>query len=83
MMIYIDKDHKVKVCKPFNINKPFIIVVGEKGIGKTTYIEAMKKHSSYMQYVEVQNLYDVDRRTLLRANHIIEIREIFVDEVKE
>jgi len=82
-MIYIDKDHKVKECEPFNINRAFIIVVGEMGIGKTTYIEAMKKHSSYMQYVEVQNLYDVDRRTLLKANHIIEIREIFLDEVKE
>ena len=57
-----------------DITKPYTIVSGNIGSGKSTYIEAMKKYNPKMQYLEVGDVMTVDMYVRTRADFIIDIR---------
>jgi len=65
---------------PIEKIKPYVIVCGVIGIGKTSYINAMKQYDE-RKYFEVQNIMYVSKLYRDNADQIIEIRNI--KEVKE
>lgn len=56
-----------------DLNKPYTIVSGTRGAGKSTYIKAMKKFNLEMQYIEVQDAKIIDRYVLKNADNVINI----------
>lgn len=60
-----------------NIKKPYIIVEGIMGIGKTIFIEAMREYDSKMQYVETQNVLYLPVNVRLNASKIIRIEMVY------
>ena len=59
-----------------DLTKPFTIVIGKRGIGKTVFIESMQKFNPAMQYVEEQQLYVIRKDILKLATKVIEIKEV-------
>ena len=57
-----------------------IIVVGKRGVGKSTYAEGMRTYSKE-QIVEAQSIFHIPSHLVLQARRIIEIKDI-TDEVK-
>lgn len=57
-----------------DITKPYTIVSGNVGSGKSTYIEAIKKFNPEMQYLEVGDIVTVDMYVRTKADFIIDIR---------
>lgn len=56
--------------------KPYWIVYGERGIGKTLFIKALKEVNPDIIYVEVQRLFEVDIRFCKKASKIIHLMEV-------
>lgn len=59
-----------------NLTKPFTIIIGKRGIGKTVFIESMQKFNPDMQYVEAQQLCLINKNILKMASKVIEIKEV-------
>lgn len=57
-------------------HRPYWIVIGKRGIGKSLYIEAMRKVMPDTKFLEVQRLCELDNTVKRRADKIIEIREV-------
>jgi len=55
--------------------KPYVIVIGRRGIGKSVFIEGMKKYDK-RHYFEEQYLHAIPRKFLLEADAIIEIKNV-------
>lgn len=56
--------------------KPYWIVYGKRGIGKTLFIKALKEVNPDIIYVEVQCLFEVDIRFCKKASKIIHLMEV-------
>ena len=66
-----DENHRI-----IDLLKPYIIVVGKIGIGKTIYIKNMAKLTKGITYIEVQYLPSIPMLYRVNAHKIIEIREV-------
>lgn len=60
-----------------NIKKPYTIVEGRIGIGKTIFIESMREYDSKMQFVETQNVLYLPINVRLNASKIIRIEMVY------
>lgn len=58
------------------LNKPYKIVCGVIGVGKTTFIESMKIYDPHMQYIEVINELELPVHVRLNAVEIIHIERM-------
>jgi recombinational DNA repair ATPase RecF len=58
------------------LEKPYTIVTGHRGIGKTSYIKALAVYNKSMQYLEVQRHRLLTRVARDNAVAIIEIRDL-------
>jgi len=56
-----------------DLNKPYTIVCGCIGVGKSSYIKIMKQYNPDMQYLEVGRLETVMMYVRKMASNIIEI----------
>ena len=56
------------------ILKPYVLVVGCIGVGKTAYIEGMKQYDKKRNYIEIQNLHGVDLKVREQADQIVLIK---------
>jgi len=80
--LYTNPDHyslplpKETLLEHNSINPclPFIIVAGGLGVGKTTYINAMKKHDDFHQYLEIQDVMQLPLNIRKQAYKIIVIK---------
>lgn len=59
-----------------DMNKPYTIVFGDKGVGKTTYIEGVKLYDQKMQFVEIQDLNQLPSSIREYAENIICIMRV-------
>lgn len=57
--------------------KPYWIVAGAIGTGKSVYIEAMRLKKPHMQFLETQRLEILPREIKKNAAKIILIREVY------
>jgi len=60
----------------FDPDKPYIIIVGERAIGKSVYSKAMSNYNKDIQYYSVQQLSHVNREIRIKAINIIAIQNI-------
>ena len=61
-----------------DLNKPYIIVCGDRGIGKSVYINVMRKFNSEIQYLELQSLNNIYTFVINNALKIISIMEVTI-----
>ncbi len=54
--------------------KPYVLVVGCIGVGKTAYIEGMKQYDTKRNYIEIQNLNGVALKVREQADQIVLIK---------
>ena len=54
--------------------KPYVLVVGCIGVGKTAYIEGMKQYDTKRNYIEIQNLNAVALKIREQADQIVLIK---------
>ena len=60
----------------FNENIPYVLVLGQKAIGKSQYSKAMSKYKKGVQYYSTQRLELLDKRIRTGAINRIMIGEI-------
>ena len=58
---------------PLEELKPYVLVVGCIGVGKTTYINGAKKWDHKRRYFSIQTLHDIPRAMLKHADQIIKL----------
>lgn len=61
--------------------RPYIIICGAIGVGKSAYIKAMKVHNPDMQYLKIGNIDTVYKYVINKAIKIIEIKELFKEDL--
>ena len=54
--------------------KPYVLVVGCIGVGKTAFIEGIKKYDTKRTYIEIQNLNGVALKVREQADQIVLIK---------
>ena len=60
----------------FNSTKPYIIVVGDRGIGKSVYSKVMSAYNKGVQYYSAQRLVQLDYIIRKRAIKVIAIQNV-------
>lgn len=70
--VYLDGESKKKP----DWRLPYILVVGERGIGKSVYSKSMSEYHSGVQYISVQTLGGVHVTFRNHAEKIIILQEV-------
>jgi len=76
--IYPEINNIIEENRTIYTDKPYWIVSGAIGIGKTVYIEAMRLKMPNMQFLEVQRLEIIPNRIKVGAKKIITLREVYM-----
>jgi len=79
----IDNNNYINgVSTPFDLRFPYVIVTGDRAIGKSQYCKAMSNYDRYCNYYSVQQLCKMAVKFRIGAKKIVHITNHNMEELK-